>query len=217
MALSAPSFPPFPAEPSPDPRARILIEARRLLLVHGYTRFTMADLATELGMSKKTLYLYFRSKHAIVGAVIEDMAAEIRRDAEAVLRDRRLNLAEKLRGFLGGMMERFAELNPAKLRDLQRFAPDLHRRIEEMRNRNIPYIFGRFIEEGQASGAVRDDINAAFAVEFYLHAVQNLMQPDAQRRLHLTPPEVLQSALDLFFRGLLTSTGRKDHEKLFVR
>src|SRR5579885_2816455 len=108
MTLPASSF---PAEHPPGPHARILAEARRLLLAHGYARFTMADLATELGMSKKTLYLYFRSKHAIVGAVIEDMAAEIRRDAEAVLRDRRLNLAEKLRGFLGGMMERFAELN----------------------------------------------------------------------------------------------------------
>ena len=215
--MKAPLPPASPPRPAADPPTRILAEARRQFFARGYARFTMADLATELGMSKKTLYRHFRGKHAIAAAVIDDMAAEIRRDAEAVLRDRRLTLAEKLRGFLGGMMERFAELTPATLRDMQRFAPDLHRRIEELRSRNIPYIFGRFIEEGQASGAVRDDINTAFAVEFYLHAVQALMQPEAQRRLHLGPPDVLKNALDLFFGGLLTSAGRKDHEKNFSR
>ena len=214
MPFGSPSAP-LAARNAPDPRQRILTEARRQLFAHGYTRFTMADLATELGMSKKTLYLHFRSKHAIANGVIEDIAAEIRRDAETVLRDRRLTLAEKLRGFLGGMMERLAELTPAKLRDLQRFAPDLHHRIEEVRSHNIPYIFGRFIEEGQTGGAVRDDLNVAFAVEFYLHAVQGLMQPDTQHRLHLGPADMVKNALDLFFGGLLTPAGRKDYEKNF--
>lgn len=200
-----------------DVRTRILREARSRFFAQGYSTFTMADLATELGMSKKTLYVHFRSKHAIIRAVIDEFSAEIRADAETVLRSSRLTFAEKLRGFAQGMIERLSHCSHAFMRDLQRFAPDLHRHVEQMRSRNIPYIFGRFIEEGQLSGAVRDDVNPVFAVEFLLHAIQGMMQPAVLQRLRLHPPDVFEKSINLFFSGLLTPAGRKEYEKLFPR
>jgi AcrR family transcriptional regulator len=212
----------MPVEPTlpatiDDARTRILDEARTRFFAQGYSAFTMADLATELGMSKKTLYVHFRSKHAIIRAVIDGFSAEIRADAETVLRNPRLTFVEKLRAFAQGMSERLSRCNHTVMRDLQRFAPDLHRHIEEMRSRNIPYIFGRFIEEGQLSGAVRGDVNAVFASEFLLHAIQGMKQPAVLQRLRLQPPEVFENSINLFFGGLLTPAGRKEYEKLFPR
>src|SRR5215216_6135990 len=88
----------------PDPatariRHRILAQARTDFFAHGYSRLTMDELATELGMSKKTLYVHFAGKDEIITAVIDHLATEIRADADRLLRDRGLNLAEKLRGF----------------------------------------------------------------------------------------------------------------------
>jgi AcrR family transcriptional regulator len=206
----------LPSTPD-DARTRILRQARTQFFAQGYSAFNMADLATELGMSKKTLYVHFRSKHAIVRAVIDGFAAGIRAEAEAALCNPRLTFAEKLRGFAQGVIERMAACNHTVMRDLQRFAPDLHRHIEQMRSRNIPYIFGRFIEEGLLSGAVRADVNPAFAVEFLLHAIQGMMQPAVIQRLHLHPPDVFENSLNLFFSGLLTPAGRKEYEKLFPR
>ena len=207
-----------PAATSNEPPAdRILRAARVHFFAHGYSAFTMDDFAAELGMSKKTLYVHFAGKDEILRAVIEQLGQEIRSDAEALLRDRRLNFAEKLRGFAEGMAQRLSALNPRTVRDLQRFAPDLHRRVEEMRQKNIPYVFGRFIEEGQLAGMVRTDLNSAFAVEFYLQAIQGLFQTATLERLNLAPREVCARALDLFFGGLLPPSGRKEHEKLFPR
>jgi AcrR family transcriptional regulator len=200
-----------------EARARILGEARTRFFTYGYSAFTMADLATELGMSKKTLYVHFRSKHAIIRAVIDEFAAVVRAEAETVLRHTQLTFAEKLRSFVQVMLERLACTNHTFMRDLQRFAPDLHRHIEQMRSRNIPYIFGRFIEEGQLSGAVRDDVGPAIAVEFLLHAIQGMMQPAVLQRLHLRPQDVFENSINLFFSGLLTSAGRKEYEKNFPR
>jgi hypothetical protein len=87
----------------------------------------------------------------------------------------------------------------------------------EMRQKNIPYIFGRFITEGQQAGKVRPNVDPAFAVEFFLQAMQGLLQPATLDRLHLAPRELLPRAIDLFFGGLLTPAGRKEHEKLFPR
>lgn len=199
------------------PDTRILRQARACLFAHGYSGFTMDDLAAELGMSKKTLYVHFAGKDEIIAAVIDDLGAEIRTDADELLRNRHLAFAEKLRGFVEGMAERLRLVDPRVIRDLERFAPPLHRRVAEMRQKNIPYVFGRFIEEGQIAGLVRDDLPPGFAIEFYLQAVQGLFQPAVLERLGIAPRDVARHAVDLFFGGILTAAGRKQHEKLFPR
>lgn len=211
-----PSSAPVPAV-APDPVvARILRQAREHLFMHGYCQCTMDDLAAELGMSKKTLYVHFASKDEIVHAVIEQLGAEVRAEADALFANRQLGFAEKLRGFAEGMFERLSKLNPRTMRELQRFAPHLHQQLVEIRQRNIPYVFGRFIEEGQLAGKVRGDINPSFAVEFFLQAMQGLLQSGALDRHKIAPRDLLPRAIDLFFGGLLTPAGRKEHEKLFA-
>lgn len=214
--MSPPS--PLPSVDSADPAvARILRLAREHFFAHGYCACTMDDLAAELGMSKKTLYVHFSGKEEIMRAVLVQLGAEVRADAEALLANRQLGYSEKLRGFAAGMVQRLALLNPRTLRDLQRFAPGLYALTVELRQKNIPYIFGRFIEEGKLAGKVRDDVDTAFAVEFFLQSMQGLIQPATLDRLGLAPRDLLPRAIDLFFGGLLTSAGRKEHEKLFAR
>jgi AcrR family transcriptional regulator len=198
-------------------RERILRATKQFVFTHGYSGFAMDDLAAELGMSKKTLYLHFGSKEDIARAVIEQFGAEARAQAEAILSDRSLNFAEKLRAWAEQMAENLTQVSPRLLRDLQQSAPELHRQVVELRGKQIPYIFGRFVEEGQIEGMVRDNIDPHFAVEFYLQAVQGLLLPATLERLQLKPHEVPRRAIDLFFSGLLTPAGRKEHEKLFPR
>ena len=198
-------------------RRRILAQARATFFADGYSQFTMDALAAELGMSKKTLYVHFAGKDEIIAALIDDLAAEIRADADALLRHRDLNFAEKLRGFVESMIERLSALQPRTVRDLQRFAPKLYAKIEAMRGENVPYIFGRFVEAGQAEGMVRASLPPVFAIEFFLHAMQGLMNPATLERLRLAPREVVPMAIDVFFGGLLTNAGRKEYEKLFPR
>lgn len=200
-----------------DVRLRILRQARGEFFALGYSSFTMDALAAELGMSKKTLYVHFAGKDEIVAAIIDDLAAEIRADADALLRNRELNLAEKLRGFVEGTVERMEALSPRTMRDLQRFAPRLYARVEEVRGKTLPYVFGRFLEEGQLAGLVRTTVPAGFAIEFFLHAMQGTMQPATFDRLRMAPRDIIPMAIDLFFGGLLTSAGRKQYEKLFTR
>jgi AcrR family transcriptional regulator len=214
MPPSAPTS--LPAAETPV-LTRILRQARTHFFEHGYSQCTMDELAAELGMSKKTLYVHFPSKEALMAAVIDDLSREIRSSADALLANRQLNFAEKLRGFAGGMVERLTKTNPRLLRDLQRFAPDLYRKVAEMRERNIPYVFGRFIEEGQLAGMVRSDVRTDFAVAFFLSAMNGLVQPAAMERLGLAPRDIVPRAIELFFGGLLTAAGRQEHEKLFPR
>jgi AcrR family transcriptional regulator len=58
-----------------DQRARIVDAARRLFASHGVDEVTMAEVATEAGVARATVFNYFGSKHALVEAITEDVIA----------------------------------------------------------------------------------------------------------------------------------------------
>jgi AcrR family transcriptional regulator len=200
-----------------SPNDRIIETAQRHLFTYGYNALTMDDLAHELGMSKKTLYLHFPGKDAIVGLIIDGIGAAMRRELEAVLNHPKFSFVQKLRGVVDVVAPRLALTTPAMLRELQRYAPKIHQKLDELRQKNIPYVFGRLFRDGIKEGAVRADLDPDFAAQFWLQAVRGLVHPDTLALTHLSTKQTLEKALDLFTGGLLTPAGLKDYEKLFHR
>jgi AcrR family transcriptional regulator len=200
-----------------SPDARILEQARVRLLGYGYAAFTMDALAGDLGMSKKTLYVHFQGKDAIIRAAMDDVGIALRHEADKILAQPRVTFAEKLRGLAETIVEKISRLRPEFIQELNRSAPHLHRHMQQLRGETISYVFGRFIEEGQLAGAIHDDINPVFAGEYYMHAMQGMMHGDTLRRLRLSPAETFEQAIRLFFGGLLTSHGKLEYEKSFPR
>jgi AcrR family transcriptional regulator len=198
---------------SPEPADRILAAAQTHFFAYGYSALTMDDLAAELGMSKKTLYVHYPSKDALVETLLNQFVAGVRASADTIFADKTLSFTAKLHRFSETMTQRFTRIGPHVFRNLQRSAPHIYRKVEELRHNNIPHIFGQMIRQGQAAGMVRADLDAAFAIEFWRPAIQSLMHPDTLERLKRTPDQIFSQAIDLFFGGLLTLAGRKDHEK----
>jgi hypothetical protein len=125
----------------------------------------------------------------------------------------RLNFSQKLCGVSDVVGSNFAKASPGMLHDLQRFAPQLYQKIDDLRQRNVPYVFGRLIRAGVAEGKVRREVDPDFAVEFWLQAIRGLVHPAVLDRTQLTPRQTLEKAIHLFFGGLLSAAGRKDYER----
>ena len=92
-----------PAAESPEPASaqhRILDAARTHLFSYGYNALTMDDLAHELGMSKKTLYLHFPGKDAIIGTIIDEIGRKVREELEAILNQPKLSFPQRLRAIV---------------------------------------------------------------------------------------------------------------------
>ncbi len=167
----------------------------------------MDGLAFALGMSKKTLYIHFPSKDAIVAAIIAATGATIRRQVEAVLAgpDR---FPGKLEGVLTIVAAQFGAMSPEFLSDLQRFAPHLNRAIDALKEHNIPLLLGRVLAVGAEQGTVRPDIDVTFLIEYWLQVIKGMHDPAVLARTDLTPRAAFEKALDLFFCGVLTPAGR---------
>ena len=91
----------------PDRRGRIITAARQLLLEKGWPRTTIADIATEAGISKGAVYLEFPDKAAILDAILRasmrTMTARVRErvDRESCL----IDLAAAYRFGIGALLE----------------------------------------------------------------------------------------------------------------
>lgn len=194
-----------------DPRERIVTVARHHFFQFGFARCTMEDLAGELGMSKKTLYRHFRTKEALVDELITRKARAMIAGFEEILSLPDLSFAERTARFLHHALAHLREVHVAFLRDLRRFAPKTHLRVETMRALNVPRLWQRLLTAGIKAGAVRADLDVPFAAHVVLITMQNLLLPENLERLEAQPHEAMGRFFHLLFNGLLTDDGHVDY------
>ena len=138
-------------------RDKIIQSAGEQIRKYGLRRFTIDDIASALGISKKTVYKYFDSKKQMISAVVENhLEMEKRRTLEA--------LETK-----GGWLDKFSsvifcdieEQVPADLlEELQRFFPEEWNKketITEFKREQVRELLAQGIKDGN----VRTDIHPA--------------------------------------------------------
>lgn len=186
---------------------RIIAAARRHFLSHGFRRVTMDDLAEELGMSKKTLYICFPSKSALLKGVLLNKFDDI----EADLRQVTANCADvptALHELLACVQRHTEEIQPPFVRDIQREAPEMFQLVERRRRDVIQRHFGKLFEQGRRAGIIRKDIPTRLIIEILLGATQAMLNPPKMAELNLTPKTGFSAIVTVILEGALTKAGR---------
>jgi len=189
-------------------RQRIVAGARRHFFAYGFRGVTMDDLARELGMSKKTLYAHFRSKLALVQAVLLDKSQDVEADLERITSEHSSDFAAKLNELLACVQQHLGEIQPPFVRDIQREAPEIFRLVEARRRDLLHRYFGKFLDAGRTAGIFRKDIPAKLATEILLATTQGIMNPEKMAELGLTPKSGFSAIITVFLEGVLADTGR---------
>ena len=95
--------------------------------------------------------------------------------------------------------------------DLQRFRPDLWKRINDFRREQIIANISKFFDEGIRLGFLRGDINRDILVLVYLSAVQGVINPDVLLHHPFTGEEAFKTIISVIFDGILTDKARKQY------
>jgi AcrR family transcriptional regulator len=191
-----------------SPRTRIVLGARKHFLSHGFRGVTMDDLAEELGMSKKTLYAHFDSKHALVQAVLRDKADRVEADLARITSDTSSDFLTILHELLSCMQRHTGEILPPFVRDLRREAPELFKIVEDRRRFIIQRHFGSFFARGQKLGKIRKDLRTDLIIAVLLAATEAIMNPAKMEELGLNPKDGYSTIISIVLEGVLT-TGRR--------
>lgn len=199
---------PTPAPRATDARRRLVAAARRHFLAHGFRGVTMADLASELGMSKKTLYAHFPSKTALVEAVFHDKLGALESEVEQIAAASEDDFRVALQQLLAAIQRHAEEVRPPFLRDLERESPESFQIVERRRRELIERCFTRLFNHGRKAGCIRKDTPPPVIIDVLLAATSAIVNPPRLAELGLTPKAAFAAIVSVILEGVLTAKGR---------
>jgi AcrR family transcriptional regulator len=189
-------------------RDQILIKAQEEFFAHGFSRVTTDELASALGISKKTLYQHFSSKEEIVREASLRMRNEIATTVAAIVDDPQQDFVEKLRGVMTIIGAKVSRMRRPFFEDLQKKAPELWKEMEEFRREKIFSVIGGLIRQGSRKGMLRKDVNPDLFVLMFLTLVQNMINPEVLSQLPFSAAEVFRTFITVMLEGILTDEAR---------
>lgn len=141
-----------------DISQRIIEQAGKLFLKYGIKSVTMDDISTELSISKKTIYQYFRDKDEIVSQVAENHLLQEKARMEEI-RSEASNAIEQLYNYSACLREMFEGMNPAVLYDLRKYYNTAWQIYLDFKDKVFFHAIADILRQGIKEGYFRKDID----------------------------------------------------------
>ena len=181
----------------------------------GFSRLSIDQLVSDLGMSKKTFYKIFRSKDDMLSQIVDRTLGEVRLFFGEIAGSDR-DFLEKLTAILTIVAEQIGRMGKPLQEDLQKYRPDLWKRIEDFRRQRLTQTFAPLIDQGIEEGYVRSDVNKRVFLFAYIGAIQNLITPQVLVQESFSAQDALRGIVGIFFQGILTDHGRKQLAQISI-
>lgn len=191
-----------------EPQDKILKISLELFFKYGIKRVTMDDIAKELGMSKKTIYQFYKEKDDLVSQLCQielkkqlDEFSALQHEANDPLHEIIL-ISDKIRNML-------QPINPMFFLDLQKFYPSAYEQFRSFREYCSGKLILKNIKVGVESGLYRKDIDIAFTAEYRMAQIDMLMFGNYFSYDHISFTKTHELILDMFVYSICSIKGHK--------
>lgn len=164
-------------------------------------KFTMDDLAAELGMSKKTIYTVFRDKKSLLYQMVDYTFDAIKESEAEVLADPNLSTREKLQGILGVMPERFRDFDFTQVYLMKDKYPECYARIQERLESGWDTTLG-LLRQGIEEGVFRPVDETIFQV-VYEASIERFIHGTEIKKSKMPYMNALNALVDLMMEGIV--------------
>lgn len=164
-------------------------------------KFTMDDLASELSMSKKTIYQEFRDKESLFYVMVDYCFDKIKVSEQAVMDDPNLSTIEKFRKILNVMPESYQEIDFRLLYPLKEKFPAVYSRIEHRLETGWENTL-KLLRDGMDQGLIRQ-INPLIFKAMMEAALERFLQTDYLLANGISYQEGLDQVVDILLTGVL--------------
>lgn len=194
-------------------KEEIVKRALNDFMQYGFKTFTMDDLASKMGISKKTLYEHFPSKNDLVEAVLDYALDMSCKNVDAFVQGDG-SVIENVYRNQKKVKEIFNINSDRPICELQKYYSKTYERMEIEFAKSDARFIDKLLEKGWQEGLFREDINVNFYKTFY-SSVQRL------RSVANTFPErefpfwdTIYTLMEYFFRILVNEKGMKELERV---
>lgn len=163
-------------------------------------KFTMDDIAAEVSMSKKTIYVLFEDKQSLFMEMVSYCFDGIKRSEEKVLQNDQLSTVEKLRGILGVLPESYSDVNFSLLYELREKYPEIYEAVENRLENGWENTI-ELLERGMKEGVIRP-INVALFKTVFEATLEQFFKRDVLVRNNITYADALREVVDILVDGI---------------
>jgi AcrR family transcriptional regulator len=192
-----------------DLRERVLEHARQLFLDRGFSKVTIDEIASDLGISKKTLYKFYPSKEELLRASLHSMMRSAGWELERIISSDK-PFVEKLAATMMTMGNYICKLRRESVVDVQRFSPSLWKELDKFRQQHIVSRLVGMIAQARDEKIFRPEVNEQVLVYMLVGSIQGAINPEVLSNQSFSAAEALQCIFTVLFEGALTDAARKE-------
>ena len=188
--------------PRTELKQRVIQVALNEFLVQGIKAVRMDDLASQIGISKRTLYEMFKDKEELL---MDCLLYSNQREKERVndIRSKSKNVLEVILGVFLYSIEMLHETNKLFFEDIKKY-PAAYKLVQEVRNSDSKEKMA-FFRQGVEQGIFRSDINFPIVDELVKQQFNLLVNTDFFS--HHPFLDVYESIMFTYLRGISTVEG----------
>lgn len=183
-------------------KERIITTATEAFTSNGIKCITMDDIATKLGISKRTLYEVFADKESLLKECILKVQADRDRYLQEIY-EQSHNVLEVILAVFQKSIEVFHQTNKRFFEDIKKY-PKIYEMMKDRRNSDSEKTMSFFLS-GVEQGIFRADINFAIVNLLVREQFDVLMNTDVCNEYPFI--EVYESIMFTYIRGISTEKG----------
>ncbi|MFY0673742.1 MAG: TetR/AcrR family transcriptional regulator [Bacteroidia bacterium] len=184
----------------------ILQKVFPLIFKYGVRSLTMDDIANKLGISKKTLYLYFENKADLIEKIMLMHIAGERELCENVMTDE-TNAIDQLVQIYSYNLKSVGNINHTLIFELKKYYGSVWQKFEEHKNNYIIHSVRTNIELGQKQGLFRMDLDSEIISRIHTNRIDMIMDGDVFPSTDFSLKDVIKELLVYHLRGISTEKG----------
>ena len=195
-------------------QARIIKQATRMFMCNGIKSITMDMIASQLGISKRTLYENFKDKDELVLACLDKDEQE-RKARFNTYFDNRKNIIDLLLNIHEDFLRFAKDVSPMFFVDLERYCSKVNDKYEDEKERHRRETVD-LLKIGVGEGVIRDDINIDIVATLLTAQFELLKKSDQVFGSEYTFTEIFETIFKNFIRGIATPEGVKYTDEFFA-
>ena len=185
---------------------RIVNATHQLLMQYGVRSVSMDDIAGNLGMSKKTLYQYFKDKNEIIEQVVADIILHNEGLCSCNKKDTE-NAVHEMFMVITMLRDMFQNMNPSVMFDLHKYHPKAYKKIAEHKDNYLFKIVKENLEAGIKQKLYRKDVDVDIMARFRIDTMFLPFNLEFQKSAQKSMMDCQVQVILNFLYGLVTIKG----------
>ena len=193
-------------------KKEILEQTMKLFMRLGIKSLTMDDVASQLRMSKKTLYEHFTDKNDLVEQVVSSVCKHHRTSIDAIC-ERGLNAIDENHEITKFIVAQIGGVHPSVQFDLQKYHPKAWAILDETERTDIYRCVSNNLRKGVKEGLYREDLDVEVITRLYIARMDATWGGQVFPSEKFNISDVLWKHFEYHIRGIASKKGADYLEK----